>query len=125
MVSYSHPFSIALHKKVDFYKPNQSLYFWKPRGSSPAKVTFNVYSSNNPITATFKNESEKVLGVYDIDLKRAITVPLTKSFKGEAIKLEIQPKPGARAGSVRIEVHSGLEKYISPFKNGLVHSMKR
>lgn len=122
VVSYSHPFSIALNKEVNLLKPNQSLYFWKPPGSSSAKIVFGVDGFGESVIVTFKNEAGKVLGVYDVVSRHTITVPLVKSRRGEIIELKIRPRPGTYFEDVLIKIETGLEKYVSPFREAVVRA---
>ncbi len=125
IVGFSHPYSVNADKMAHFLKPSSSLYLYKPADSDSAKVEFYVDGVGESVSATFKNESGNILGMYDIVGRQTITVPLVKSRKGEIIELKIQPRPGTHFEDVRIKVVSGLEKYISPAKAGLVRKLRR
>lgn len=120
VVGFSHPYSVDTGVMAHFIRPGGSLYLCKPAGSSSAKVTFEVDGIGESVTVTFKNEAGKILGVHDIVSKQTITVPLTRSGEDEIIELKIQPRSGAYFGDVAIRVESGLEKYISPFREAVV-----
>ena len=125
IVGFSHPYSVNADKMAHFLKPGGSLYLYKPADSDSATVEFFVDGVGESVSATFKNESGNVLGMYDIVGRQTITVPLVKSRKGEIIELKIQPRSGTHFEDVRIKVVSGLEKYISPAKAGLVRKLRR
>jgi hypothetical protein len=120
VVGFSHPYSIDASITAHFLKPSGSLYLYKPAGSSSAKVMFYVDGIGESVTATFKNEAGKVLGVYDIVGKQTIAVPLAKSREDEIIELNIQPRAGTWFEDVWIRIESGVEKYISSFRQAVV-----
>jgi hypothetical protein len=119
-VGFSHPYSVDTSEMAHFLKPRGSLYLCKPAGSSLAKLVLAVDGLGESVIATFENEAGKVLGVYDIVGRHTITIPSSNSQKDEMIELKIQPRKGAYFEDVRIKVEGGLEKYISPFPEGLV-----
>lgn len=125
IVGFSHPYSVDAGKMAHFLKPGGSLYLYKPADSDSAKIEFFVDGVGESVSATFKNESGNILGMYDIVGRHTITVPLDTNLKDEIVELSIQPRPGAHFEDVRIKIESGVEKYISPCKNGLVRSVKR
>lgn len=123
VVEFSHPYSVDAGQSANLLKPGDVLYLYKPAGSRMAKVEFAVDGIGESVTAAFKSLSGQVLGVYDIVAREMVTVPLGSNPEEEIIELEIKPRPNTYFEDVVIVVKSGLGKYISPFKYGIVKAV--
>lgn len=120
VVSYSHPYSIDAARSMHLMSPNQPLYLWKPAKCTLAQVVLRADHLNESYTATFRDESGRVLGRYDVFAKEKVQIQLRPSLRGQIIELRVKARPRARLSDVRIKVESGFGKYISPTKSGLV-----
>ncbi len=125
LLKYSHPYSIDVTKEAHLLQPEQPLFLWKAAGSHSANVIFGADGPGEAFVTTFKSDSGKVLGQYSIFTTQTISVPLGQNAYGEITEFDIKPRPGAYFEDVLIRVESGLEKYISPFKEGVVRHMEK
>lgn len=121
LLSYSHPLCVDMSDGVAVFRPQRSLYFYKPAGRLAAKVYLAVDGFGESVVATFRDEAGRVLAVRDIVGHHTVTVPLGSSWKDEIIELQIQPRPPKRYfEDVRIKVQAGLGKYASSCKEDLL-----
>ncbi|MFC1677022.1 hypothetical protein ACFL3G_08165 [Planctomycetota bacterium] len=120
IVKYSHPYSVSAETMAHFFSPPRSLYLYKHSKQFSGKLFFQTDGGGESVTATFKRLNGELLGEYEIFAKHEISLNFMKQTEGEIIELVITPKQPKYYGDVIIKVRSGLEKYISPFKNGLV-----
>ncbi len=123
-ISWSHLFSIAAARKINLFKPKQTLYFWKPDNCLSAQVSFEADGVGESFTATFRNQSGIVLAKYDILAKKTVHIPFGQKALGEVISLSVTPRTNSNLEDVVIEIKSGFDKYFSPFANGLIRTKR-
>ncbi len=121
ILKYSHPYSVSAETMAHFLSPSESLYLYKPHKSSSARIIFQTDGGKETVFATFKNQDGDLLAEYEIFAKHEINLKFRKQPGDEIIELVLIPKHPKYYGDVIINIRSGLEKYVSPFKKGLVH----
>lgn len=127
VTGFTHPYGIdaGTWPAVHLVRPKAPIYLWKPPYADTAKISFFVNGPGEAVTATLETETGQLIGTYDILAKQTIAVPLPQTESGQIIVMQIKPRLGAHFANVIITIDSGLEKYISPFKSGLVRQIIR
>ncbi|MHC4394355.1 MAG: hypothetical protein ACYS1A_01745 [Planctomycetota bacterium] len=123
IVKSSHPYGIDTSETMHLLKPTGKLYLHKPAKVTSATVQLYVDGIGESIIAIFKDYNNKIIGKYDIIGKQNISMEF--SDKEQIIELNITPRENVYFEDVRIRVISGFNKYISPYKSGLIYSGKR
>lgn len=121
----THFYSIEAVKwdNVHLKRSKGPIYFYGLPGAKIGKIAFFVNGPSEGIIATFNDDSGRLIGKYDIDSKMTVEIPLPKNRDGSIITMNIEACQGATYRSVIVTVKSGLGKYISPFKTGLVREI--
>lgn len=117
IVSCSHPFSIDTNKKVNLFKPQESMFLYRPATNLEAKIRLEVDGMGESVTVLFKKDGQTI-GRHDIISKQIISIPL-ENYKEQIIELEVL-KRGRYFEDLRIQIMSGLSRFISPTINGLL-----
>jgi hypothetical protein len=127
VTGFTHPYSIdaGTWPAVHLVRPKAPIYLWQPPYADTAKISLFVNGPGEAVTATLKTEAGRLIGTYDIFSRQTITPTLPQTEKGQIVVLQIRPRGGAYFGDVILTINSGLEKYISSFKSGLVRQVAR
>lgn len=127
VTGFTHPYSIFAGRwpQTHLIRPSSPLYLWQPAASKEAQITWLVDGPAEAVRATFKTESGETFTSLDILSKQTNTIPLPPADGGQIIVLNIEPLSGAYFEDVFITIDTGLGKYISPFKCGLVRPAVR
>jgi hypothetical protein len=120
LTSWSHPFSVQVRPAARLRFVRQLLYLWQPPGSRVAEIALGAGGPGESYTAILRSDTGVALGSCDVINEATLRVALPPAPGGALRVLQLQARPGAKIEDVKLEVKSGLGRYISPSPSGLV-----